>query len=126
MQQRWQYFKPQESAGLTNMLANSETSPDTKVQRCEKTVMLFNIVYTLTQLRNVLRLMREVGVFCRAIKGAQRANQKVSLTKKANARSKANCSRHDEICVCVHFLFDVQQHTTDAQLQDLVNQQRLL
>ena len=93
-------FKPQESAVPPKMLANPDLSPDTKAKRCENTNMLFNKVYTWTQLSNVLWLMREVGVFCRSIKDAQRVNNKASLTNNAKAySSKANDISHDEIWV---------------------------
>ena len=67
------------------MLANPALSPDTKVKRCEKTNKLFNKIYTWTQLKNVLWLMREVGALCGAILDAQCANNQVSWTNNAKA-----------------------------------------
>ena len=95
---------------LPKRLANPDLSPDTKVKRCEKTNVMFNKVYTWTQLNNVLCLVREVGAFCRAINDAQSADKKVILTNNAKAyRSKANNIRHDGVCVFVHFLPEFKQ-----------------
>jgi hypothetical protein len=48
---------------------------------------------------NVFWLAREISIFCRQIKDAQRAHKPISLANTAQAsRSKANIISHDEIC----------------------------
>ena len=121
LEKHWQNFKPPESAVPPKRLAYADLSPDTKVKRCEKTNVLFNKVLTWSQVSNELWMIREIGIFCRAIKDAQRANKKVSLRNNAKAfRSKPNEISHDEICVFVYFMPEFKQHTTESQFQDLM------
>ena len=118
----WQKLRSHESAAPPNMLANPDLSLDTKVKRCEKTSVFFNKIYTWAPASNVFWLMREIRMFCREIKDAQRAHNNISLTNNAKAsRSKANGISQDDICVFIHFLLALKQHTTEAQFQDLVN-----
>ena len=115
LEMHWQNFKVHESAVPPKKLAFSDLSPDTKVKRCEKGNVLFNKIFTWTQLSNTLWLQREIGFFCRAIKDAQRANKKVNLRINAKAfRNKLNDLSHDEICVFVYFMDEFKKHTTKS------------
>jgi len=118
----WQNFKLKESAVPPQRFLCPDLSPETKVKRCEKTNILFCKIFTWTPLSNVLWLAREVGIFLRAIKDAQRANKKVNLCTNAKAfRAKPNELSHDEICVFVYFIPEFQKHTTARQMDDLMN-----
>ena len=118
----WQNFKLNESAVPPKRLAFIDLSPDSKVKRCEKTNVLFMKIFTWTATSNVFWLLREIGVFLRAIRDAQRANKKINLRTNAKAfRSKPHELSHDEICIFVHFMPEFQQHTTAAQMEDLIN-----
>ena len=120
LDKHWHNFKLGESAVPPKIFAFPDLSPDTKVKRCEKTNVLFNKIFAWTSMANVFWLMREVGIFLRAIKDAQRANKKVNLRTNAKAfRSKHNELSHDEICIFVHFMPEFQQHTTAVQMEDL-------
>ena len=63
-------FKLSESAVPPKRFSFQDLSPDTKVKRCEKPNALFMKIY--------FWLMREIGVFQRAIKDAQRPNKKIN------------------------------------------------
>ena len=118
----YQNFKVNESAVPPKRFAFKDLSPDTKVQRCDKTNALFKKIFTWTSTSNVLWLLREIGVFQRAIKDAQRAGKKINLRTNAKSfRSKVHDLSHDEICVFVHFMPEFKQHTTAAQMEDLTN-----
>ena len=122
LEKHWQNFKVLESAVPPKRLAFGDLSPDTKVKRCEKENTLFNKIYSWTPLANVLWLMREIGIFCRAIKDAQRLNRKINLRTNAKAfRNKTHELSHDEICVFVYFIPEFKKHTTEAQFDDLMN-----
>ena len=117
----WQNYKLNESACPPKRFSFSDLSPDTKVKRCDKTNVLFVKIFTWTTASNVFWLMREIGIFQRAIKDAQRANKKINLHTNAKAfRSKHNELSHDEICVFVYFMPEFKQHTTEAQMEDLI------
>ena len=118
----WQNFKLNESVVPPKRFAFNDLSPDTKVKRCEKTNALFMKIYTWNATSNVFWLMREIGAFQRAIKDAQRANKKINLRTNSKAfRAKPNELSHDEISIFVYFLPEFQQHTTAAQMEDLIN-----
>lgn len=118
----WQNFKLNESAVPPKRLAFPDLSPDTKIKRCEKTNVLFNKIFTWTPSSNVFWVMREIGVFLRSIKDAQRSGKKISLHTNAKAfRSKQNELSHDEICIFVYFMPEFQKHTTESQMVDLIS-----
>ena len=120
LESHWQNFKLQESAVPPKRFSFQDLSPDTKPKRCEKNNVLFMKIFSWSAPANVFWLMREVGVFLRAIKDAQRANKKVNLRTNAKAFRKAHSeTSHDEICVFVHFMPDFKVHTTEAQWTDL-------
>ena len=122
LSEHWQNFKLNESAVPPKRFAFQDLSPDTKVKRCEKTNALFMKIFAWTPLSNVFWLMREIGVFQRAIKDAQRANKKINLRTNAKAfRSRSHELSHDEICVFVWFMPEFKQHTTAPQMGDLIN-----
>ena len=122
LDQHWQNFKVNESAITAKRLALSDLSPDTKIKRCEKVCVLFNKIFTWTPESNLLWLKREIGVFLRAIKDAQRVGKKVNLRTNAKSfRLKDNLLSHDEICVFLWFMPEFQKHTTAEQFEDLMN-----
>ena len=63
----WQNYKLADSAAPLRRFAFQDLSPDTKVKRCEKPIM-----------KIYFWLMREIGVFQRAIQDAQRPNKKIN------------------------------------------------
>ena len=121
LEEHWQNFKLNESAVPPKKFLFPDLSPDTKVKRCEKTNVLFNKVFTWSKVANVLWLMREIGVFLRGIKDAQRANKRVNLVSNAKAFRRAHSdTSHDEICIFVYFMPQFKQHTTAQQMADLM------
>ena len=122
LDEHWQNFKLKESAVPPSRFAYPDLSPDTKLKRCEKSNVLFCKIFTWSTLANVLWLAREIGVFLRAIKDAQRANKRVNLATNSKAFRRAhNEISHDEICIFVYFMPQFQQHTTVQQMADLMS-----
>jgi hypothetical protein len=116
LEQHWQNFKPQESAALpTNSRIQISLLTPRRIGTRRPTCCLVTSAHVHIS-------AMYYGFFCRAVKGAQRANNKIGLTNNAiEYSSKANDILHDDICVMVHCLPEFKQHTTEAQCQDLVN-----
>ena len=118
----WQNFKVHESAVPPKRLALADLSPDSKEIRCDKKNALWSKVLVWSQEANFVWLLREIGVFLKSIKEAQRSGKKINLrTNSKQFRVKAdNIHTHDEVCLFVHFIPEFKKHTTEAQFDDLM------
>ena len=117
-----------ESALPLRVWSLTDLSPDTKVQRSSGPGSLvgqsglWQEILKWTPEKNEAWLLRAIGTFLKNVKLEQRKGRKMNMQKMAKGfRDIDNPTLHDQACLWVHFLPELQAHCNMEQLNDLTS-----